>query len=124
MRPIVGFAFGAGDIILNLWQEAVMKFKVDWSMGHEVYLDILKVFSSMTPEQRADVGDGVKMIGRWHDTASRTGVAIMEATDLTALHRYLNQWNPFLDLDVAPVLDDEETAALAKDVLADHNHGG
>ena len=75
----------------------------------------------MTPEQRADVGDGVKMIGRWHDTASRTGVAIMEATDLTALHRYLNQWNPFLDLDVAPVLDDEETAALAKDVLADHN---
>jgi len=44
----------------------------------------------------------------------------MEATDLTALHRYLNQWNPFLDLDVAPVLDDEETAALAKDVLADH----
>ena len=26
--------------------------------------------------------------------------------------------------DVSPVLDDEETAALAKDVLADHNHGG
>ena len=120
MRLFVGFAFGAGDITLNLWQEAVMKFKVEWSMGCEGYLDILNVFSSMTPEQRADVGDGVKMIGRWHDTASRTGVAIMEATDLTALHRYLNQWNPFLDLDVAPVLDDEETAALAKDVLADH----
>ncbi len=98
-----------------------MKFKVDWSMGCEGYLDILNVFSSMTPEQRADVGDDVKMIGRWHDTASRTGVAIMEATDLTALHRYLNQWNPFLDLDVAPVLDDEETAALAKGVLADHS---
>ena len=120
MRLFVGFAFGAGDITLNLWQEAVMKFKVEWSMGCEGYLDILNVFSSMTPEQRADVGDGVKMIGRWHDTASRTGVAIMEATDLTALHRYLNKWNPFLDLDGAPVLDDEETAALAKDVLADH----
>ena len=25
-----------------------------------------------------------------------------------------------MDLDVAPVLDDEETAALAKGVLADH----
>jgi len=117
-------AFGAGDIILNLWQETVMKFKVEWSMGCEAYLDILNVFSSMTPEQRADVGDGVTMIGRWHDTNSRSGVAIMETTDLAALNRYLGKWNPFMDLDVSPVLDDEETAALAKDVLADHNRGG
>ncbi len=98
-----------------------MKFMVSWSINYEQWLPILEKFAGMTPEQRADVGDGVKMIGRWHDTASRTGVAIMEATDLTALHRYLNQWNPFLDLDVAPVLDDEETAALAKGVLADHS---
>jgi hypothetical protein len=101
-----------------------MKFKVEWSMGCEGYLDILNVFSSMTPEQRADVGDGVTMIGRWHDMNSRSGVAIMETTDLAALNRYLGQWNPFMDLDVSPVLDDEETAALAKNVLADHNHGG
>jgi len=47
----------------------------------------------------------------------------METTDLAALNRYLGKWNPFMDLDVSPVLDDEETAALAKDVLADHNHG-
>ena len=92
--------------------------------GLRGYLDILNVFSSMTPEQRADVGDGVTMIGRWHDMNSRSGVAIMETTDLAALNRYLGQWNPFMDLDVSPVLDDEETAALAKNVLADHNHGG
>ena len=103
-----------------------MKFKVEWSMGCEGYLDILNIFSSMTPEQRADVGDGVTMIGRWHDMNSRSGVAIMETTDLAALNRYLGQWNPYMDLDVSPVLDDEETAALAKDVLADHKayHGG
>ena len=100
-----------------------MKFMVNWSMNHEGWLPILEVFSSMTPEQRADVGDGVTMIGRWHDTNSRSGVAIMEPTDLAALNRYLGKWNPFMDLDVSPVLDDEETAALAKDILADHNHG-
>ena len=100
-----------------------MKFMVNWSMNHEGWLPILEVFSSMTPEQRADVGDGVTMIGRWHDTNSRSGVAIMETTDLAALNRYLGKWNPFMDLDVSPVLDDEETAALAKDILADHNHG-
>ena len=101
-----------------------MKFMVTWSINEEQWLPILEVFSSMTPEQRADVGDGVTMIGRWHDTNSRSGVAIMETTDLAALNRYLGKWNPFMDLDVSPVLDDEETAALAKDVLADHNHGG
>ena len=101
-----------------------MKFMVSWSVNHEQWLPILEKFVGMTPEQRADVGDDVKMIGRWHDTNSRTGVAIMETTDLAALNRYLGQWNAFIDLNVAPVLDDEETAALAKDVLADHNHGG
>ena len=100
-----------------------MKFMVSWSINHEQWLPILEKFSGMTPEQRADVGDGVKMIGRWHDTNSRSGVAIFETTDLTALNRYLGKWNPFMDLDVSPVLDDEETAALAKNVLADHNHG-
>ena len=84
-------------------------------------MPIIEVFSSMTPEQRADVGDSVKMIRRWHETNSKTGVAIMETTDLAALNRYLCQWNPFMKIEVAPVLDDEETAALAKAVLADHN---
>ena len=31
---IVGFAFGAGDIVESLWQEAVMKFIVNWSVQH------------------------------------------------------------------------------------------
>ena len=103
-----------------------MKFKVEWKMGGEAFLGILDKWSSRTPEQRADVGDGVTMIGRWHDTNERSGVAIMETTDLAALNRYLSQWNPYMDLHVSPVLDDEETAALATDVLADHKayHGG
>ena len=43
-----------------------MKFMVNWSIGEENWLSLLEVFSSMTPEQRADVGEDVKMIGRWH----------------------------------------------------------
>jgi hypothetical protein len=97
-----------------------MKFMVHWSIDQAQWLDVLKVFSSMTPAQRADAGPGVKMIGRWHDTAARTGVAIMEATDLAALHRYLNRWNPSMDIEVSPVLDDEEAASLGRAVLSDH----
>jgi hypothetical protein len=72
----------------------------------------------MTPEQRADAGAGVEIIARWHDLAGRTGVAIMEARDAAALSRYVNQWNSVMDLDIAPVVDDEESAAVAKDILA------
>ena len=96
-----------------------MKFMVNWSIGEENWLSLLEVFSSMTPEQRADVGEDVKMIGRWHEPTSKTGVAIMETTNLAALNRYLNMWNPFIEVEVAPVLDDEETAALSKEILAD-----
>jgi len=60
------------------------------------------------------------MIGRWHDIASRRGVGVFEATDAAALHHYLGQWSPFMDIEVSPVLDDEESAAVAKQLMADH----
>ncbi len=95
-----------------------MKFKVTWAIDQDKWLPVLEMFSSMTPEQRADAGDGVKILGRWHDMGARTGVAIFEADDLVALTRYMNQWNPHMDVDVAPVLDDDEVAAVAKQIIA------
>ena len=97
-----------------------MKFRVTWRIQQDKWLPIMKKWSSLTPQQRADVGQGEKMIGRWHDTGGRTGVAVFESTDLLALNRYLARWNPFMDLDVAPVVDDEEAAQLARITLEDH----
>jgi hypothetical protein len=54
-----------------------------------------------------------------HDLASRTGVIIMESDDIAAVQRYVGRWNPHMDIALAPVLDDEESAAGAKQVLAD-----
>ena len=95
-----------------------MKFMARWSIQEDKWVPILKLWSSMTPEQRADGGSGVKIIGRWHDMASRTGVLIVEATDLAAVLRYAGQWNPHMDLEIAPVVDDEESAAIGKDIVA------
>ena len=94
-----------------------MKFKVEWAIDQDKWLPVLEIWSSMTPEQRADAGEGARILGRWHDLAARTGVAIIEADNAAALARYLTLWNPHMDLDVAPVVDDEESAALAKEVL-------
>jgi hypothetical protein len=90
---------------------------VTWSIDQDKWIPILEKWASMTPEQRADVGEGVKFVGRWHDLASRTGVLILEASDTAAITRYIGQWNPHMDLDVAPVLDDEESAKAARAIL-------
>ena len=95
-----------------------MKFKVSWAIDQDKWLPVLEMFSSMTPEHRADAGDGVKILGRWHDMGARTGVAILEADDLVALSAYMALWNPHMDLDVAPVLDDDEVAALGTKIVA------
>ncbi len=95
-----------------------MKFLVTWSLHKEKRNDVLSAWSSLTPAQRADVGPGLKLIGRWHSLAEGRGAAVFEASDLSALERYSGQWSPMMDLRVVPVLDDEESAAAAKDIVA------
>ena len=61
------------------------------------------------------------MIGRWLDMAGRTGLLIVESNDLAAVHRYIGQWNPYMDIDLTPVVDDEESAAISRQIIADNN---
>jgi hypothetical protein len=44
----------------------------------------------------------VKIIGRWHDVAARTGVVIFESNDPAAVQRYLGQWNPYMESILRP----------------------
>ncbi len=86
-----------------------------WRLHQEKRQDALKGFSAMTAEDdKADMGDKVRLIGRWHDVAGGTGVAIFESDDAVALSNWALNWNPVLDAVVTPVLDDEETRALGK----------
>ena len=94
-----------------------MKFMVKWSIDQDKWVPILKAFTSMTPAQRADAGAGATIVGRWHDVNARCGVAIMEASTTAALAAYLNRWNTMCDLEVAPVLDDEEAAVVGTEAL-------
>jgi hypothetical protein len=94
-----------------------MKFMVTWEVHPDKRQEALKNWCSLSPEQQMDAGPGVKIIGRWHDLASFTGVAICEAQDAAALSGYLLQWNSVMDIDASPVLDDAETTAAGKTVL-------
>lgn len=94
-----------------------MKFMVTWEVHPHMRRETMELWCSLTPEQRAETGPGVKLIGRWHNEAEYTGVAILESDNAIALSGYLMQWNHLMDMDIAPVLDDEESAAVGKAIL-------
>ena len=98
-----------------------MKSLCNWSIPHDNWLPVLKKFTSMSPQEQTNAGDGVKITGRWHDVAARTGVVVFESNDPAAVQRYLGLWNPYMEIDLSPVLDDEESAVLARQIVADNN---
>lgn len=95
-----------------------MKFMVTWRVHPDKRVEVMTRWAGLTPQQRADLGPGLRLIGRWHNVAEYTGAAIVETDDAAALSRYLGQWNPVMDLDIGPVLDDEESAAAGSLLLA------
>src|SRR4051794_19291007 len=58
-------------------REEFMKFRANYRIPHQNWLAVLEKFSAVSPRERADAGEGVRLIGRWHDMSSRTGVAIV-----------------------------------------------
>jgi hypothetical protein len=98
-----------------------MKFMASWSISQDKWLPLCKRWGSMSPQERANAGERVRIVGRWNDVAARTGVAIFESDDLAAVQRYVGQWNAYMDITLVPVLDDEESAAVARQIVADNN---
>jgi len=94
-----------------------MKFLVTWNISQDKWISVLETFSSMSPAERLDAGQGVEIVGRWHDVSARTGVAIFEARDLMAMQRYSLRWNPYMDLTIAPVLGDEEAVTVYRQLV-------
>ena len=98
-----------------------MKYLCNWSIPHDNWLPVIKKFSSMSPQEQRNAGDGVKIIGRWHDVAARTGVVVFESDDPAAVQRYLGLWNPYMEIGLTPVLDDEESTVVYRQIIAVNN---
>lgn len=92
-----------------------MKFMVTWQLHPGKLHEVLGVFSAMSQqEDEAAMGDGVKLVGRWHDLARGRGVAIFETENAEAFSSYAMKWNGAMDLDVSLVLDDDEARAIGR----------
>ena len=92
-----------------------MKFMVTWQVHQGKIQEAYALFWPMTPEQdAADRGSQIKQIGRWHDAVRGRGVTICESDSAEAVTNWCLNWSGLLDLDIAPVLDDNEVRALGK----------
>jgi uncharacterized protein DUF3303 len=98
-----------------------MKFLMTWSYTADNFLPVLKKASTVSPQEMADVGEGVKLLGRWHDVVGRQTIGILESNDLAAVVRFCGRWNSLGDCVIAPVLDDAEARAVGDKVVADSN---
>ena len=96
-----------------------MKFLVTWNIAQDRWIPVVKMFSALSPAERADAGSGVKIVGRWHDVAARTGVVIFETSDVIAVQRYIQRWNPYMDVTISPVLDDEEAVTALESLVGE-----
>ena len=92
-----------------------MRLLITWQLRPGKLHEALSLFSQMTPEQdQTDHGSAIKLIGRWHDLLRGRGVTICESDSAEAVSNWALNWNSITDLDVAVVLDDNETRALGK----------
>ncbi len=94
-----------------------MKFSLTWSSDPSTRHDAYKTFAQMSDDD--DVADhpGVTLVGRWHDVVAGQGVLICESDDLAAVQGWAFNWNDVVNIEIRPVLDDDECKAMLKTKL-------
>jgi hypothetical protein len=111
---------GSDQFFTSNYKEVIMKFMVSWRVHPDKRQTVLNGFAQMTAEDdRRDMGDKIKLIGRWHDLSQFTGVAICESDDAQAVASWALNWNNALDVQTVVVLDDEEARAVGRNKIAE-----
>lgn len=72
------------------------------------------LFANLSEEEdRSDAGENTPL-GRWHDLATGTGVAVCLSKSSTALQAWANNWKDLCDCTIKPVLSDAEFRSIVQ----------
>ena len=97
-----------------------MKFMLTWRVHPDKKQVAFNAFCQMTAEDdKKDMGEKIKLIGRWHDLSQMTGVAVCESDDALAVASWALNWNNVLDVETVVVLDDEEARTVGRSKIAE-----
>lgn len=81
-----------------------MKYMLSWSIPTGTYRAAVEVF----PSGRAPMPEGLTSLGRWHALGSTRGWLRCESEDPVAVAQHVAEWAPMLEIEVSPVIGDEE----------------
>ena len=91
-----------------------MKFLLTWSSAPATRHETYETFAKMSDDDDAADHPGVTLVGRWHDVAAGSGALICESDDISAVQSWALNWNGVLNMDVTPVVDDNEAKTMLK----------
>lgn len=84
-----------------------MKYMIEWKIPPNSYKSTVEAFL----DGGAPVPPGLKTVGRWHAPGSASGWHLVEGDSSEALAQHVAEWAGLCELDVTPVLEDEEAAS-------------
>ena len=83
-----------------------MLFRLDYSIPVENVTSAQQRFATLDKKR-----DGLTVIGRWHEAGNR-GFMVCEADDVVALGKFSNQWSDLCDIDIVPLMTDEQVGQV------------
>ena len=92
-----------------------MLFISYYDIQPENIVDAMKRFTSGDPSE--EMPDGAKLVGRWHNAASTSGVAILEADSIESAMRWAMKWNDLMDISLDPAVEDEVVGQMCVEKL-------
>ena len=89
---------------------------ISWSIPSANRVQCWNIFGNMTPvDDIKQMGDHIKMVGRWHYLSGDGGVCICETDNVSALNSFMLNWAPICDIKVSPMVDDAMSRANLHD---------
>jgi len=86
---------------------------VDWK---RTTLD--KIGAKFSSGKDAAPPQGVTMLGRWHDIASKKAWLVVEADDAAKIQSWTGAWSEFVDWETYTIVDDEEIGPVLQGLLS------
>lgn len=83
-----------------------MKFMLSWNIAPGDHQSTAERFL----QSGAPMPEGLTMLGRWHAPGSSHGWVLLESNDAVALSHHVADWSNLLEIDVTPVIEDEDAA--------------
>mgnify|MGYP003657669205 FL=1 len=96
-----------------------MLYLISWSINHSARIDCWNSIGTEWGDIK-EVGDKIRIIGRWHRLSGAGGVCICESDDHSVLNSWILNWSPVCNITVEPMVEDADARAALQEKLIEY----